>query len=284
MQNSQTTPETATATSAETRKASESELSQIAKLLAGDDGDQDDQAAESASQDDQAADVEDSEPKPETAPKGKPKNLNELAETLGVKVADLYALEIPSSGDGESRTLGELKDAIADRDIFEVDRLAWEETRQAKESEFLRSAQELNDLVAMLPRSAISKELIQAVQDKRAQTLAREERLTLAAIPDWNDQDVEKKDRDAMREHLSAYGFPSNYVDTLVDSRTLKYIRDSMQRQQRIERALDQVRTVRKPGHKPSAPASKPAKPTRTRGGRRVNNQVDEVARLLETG
>ena len=43
-----------------------------------------------------------------------PKTLQELAEQTGIKVKDLYAIEIPSATDGgESHTFGALKDRAA---------------------------------------------------------------------------------------------------------------------------------------------------------------------------
>lgn len=270
---------------------SANELEQISKLLAGeDDQDDDDQAAGAETR---AADQggapgddsqdDDSEARAETRKSGKPKNLEDAAKRLGIEVADLYALEIPLSDiDDQKRAvkLGELKDAFDKRDRLEVDQLAWEETKAEKEREFLRSAQELQELVAMLPKSAISKDLITAVQAKRQALVTREEKRTLDAIPSWKDDDVQARDREAMSGHLSQYGFPANYLDSLVDHRTLVYVRENMQRQRRIEKALEQVQTVRKPGHapsgRPSRSTSRPQQKTR-----RTDSQVSQVAKLL---
>jgi hypothetical protein len=115
----------------------------------------------------------------------------------------------------------------------------------------------------------------------RAELVAREERLTATAIPEWADETIEDKDRLAMREYLGEYGFPENYLESVVDHRTLKFIRDAMQRKVRIEKALAQVKTVSKPGHSPSGRPGKARAKTPPRKTRQVNNQVEKVAELL---
>ena len=280
------TPETVNEQGAETREPSPSDLDAVAALLAGDEPDQDesgdatDQADESQG-DETEAESETTKPKP-----AKPENLAQLAEALGVEVADLYAIEIPfDAGDGESktRTLGEIKDAIADNDSLEVDRLAFEETRRDAEKEFRKNSQDLADIVAALPRAALSKDLLQKVATKRAELVERENRMTLKTIREWNDQDVEARDRQAMQKHLSEYGFPEGYLDELVDHRTLAFLRDATQRKMRIDAALAQVRKVSKTGHKPSTKPSRKAAPKPERRARRVNSQISQVADLLNS-
>lgn len=279
MQDSTNIPETEASNSPETdTQETGNALDQVAALLAGEEPEDN---LEETSQG--------SESSPETDAKGKPKTLADLAETLGLEVKDLYEIAVPfdtGNNEAETRTLGEIKDAISDRDSFEVDRLTWEEDRQKAEAKILRSNQELQELVSMLPRSALSQDLLEKVARKRARLMETEEKLTRDAIPTWVDDQVETRDREAMSEHLADYGFPANYLDQVIDHRTLKYIRDNMLRQKRIERALEQVKTVKRPGHSPSKPTEKTqTKRPVSRGPKsRVRNQVDQVAELLKTG
>lgn len=273
MQESENSPETA-APSAETREPTTGQIDEVAALLRGDEPEE-------------SGESENSEASSETnKSKGKPKNLDGLAETLGVEVADLYKIEIPfADGDNvEMKTLGELKDSVAEQSTFEVDRLAWEEQRTERENQVVKSMQEVAEIVNMLPKSAISEQLLEAVARKRANLVESEGRMTKQVIPEWSSEDVETADRQAMREHMSEYGFAENYLDSVVDHRTLRFIRESMLRQQRIERALAQVKTVRKPGHKPSGkPTGKPA-PAKRGSTSRARSQVSQVAELLNTG
>ncbi len=264
------------ANNAETREPTGNEVDQVAALLRGEEPDQGDQETDSTS-----------EASSETnKSKGKPKNLEGLAETLGVEVKDLYALEIPfaDGDDVEQKTLGEIKDSFADRSTFEVDKMAWEESRTQRENDLVKSTQELQDIVSLLPKSALSSQLIEKVAQRRADLVETETRLTRQVIPDWTDEGRETTDRAAMQEHLAEYGFPANYLDSIVDHKTLRFIRESMLRQQRIERALAQVKTVRKAGHKPSGkPSGKPAPASKGKTSSRVRSQVSQVAELLNS-
>ncbi len=291
MPGSANSPETAD-NSAETREPTGSEIDQVAALLRGEEPDQGDQGkgGDADDQDGQDGDSESGASSETGKSKGKPKNLEALAETLGIEAADLYKIEIPfDAGDGksETKTLGEIKDSFADRSTFEVDKMAWEETRTKRENDLVKSTQELSEIVSMLPKSAISDQLLERVARRRADLVEQETRLTRQVIPEWSSEDVETQDRKAMSEHMADYGFPSGYIDSIVDHKTLRYIRESMLREQRITRALEQVKTVRKAGHKPSGKPSGKTAPTRKGGtspSSRNRSQVSQVAELLKTG
>ena len=276
--NNETDGESRQATDGDSRQGQTSQIEEIAALLQP--------PTKDADADADADDKGKSEKLGESQEQGIPKTINALAERLGVDVKDLFDIEFAlgnqAGGDGESRTLGQLKDLAVEHDSLEVDRLRFEETKTKREAEFVRANAELQDLVNMLPKNAVSPELLQVVANKRAAIVEREKGLTLTAIPEWNDSDTETTDRTAMREHLGGYGFSQGYLESVTDHKTLKYIRDNMQRQQRIERVLAQVKQVNKPGHKPSAKATPPAKrPARAGKQRTVEQQTAEVAKLL---
>ena len=246
-----------------------SELEQVAALFRGEDGDTPDERENA--QESQAPDDDGGELAEKSANNAPPKSLDELAEKLGIKTADLYALEIGQPGEsGKTITLGELKDLAQTQDGFQVEQLEWEEKRAEREAELMRSMGELQELVAMLPKSAISQDLLRKVATRRAQAAEAEERATLRVIPDWRDGEAKQRDLLKMSEHLARYGFPANYAESIVDHRTLFFIRESMLREQRIKRALGEVSTVRKPGHatKPSSTSKPPRKESQPRRGR----------------
>lgn len=264
----------------ESRKPTQSQLESVASLLRGDEDGDTDADSETAAHETPGAESS----ADESQPKGPPKNFDDLAKRLGVKVQDLYAIEFPDATSGESRTIGQLKDVLGERTDFEVEQLRFEEHRTKQEQEIIRAQADLRQLLSMLPRSAIKPELVQAIADKQELTARQERRNTLNVIPEWSDEQAEAKDRSEMAEHLAAYGYPKGYLDNINDHRTLKYIRDNMRRQQRIERALAQVETVRKPGHGTGKSAGKsPAKSNGKSGGkvRGVTNQVAAISELL---
>lgn len=282
----------ATPPGGENRPPTKSALDQVAALLVGDDpdnldkdGDKGSESGAKGAEGDQGEGPGKGKPG-ESQKTGKPKSLDDVAERLGVEVKDLYDVEFKMGGDdGKTHTLGALKDAMAGQDSLEVDRLTFGEEKAKQESALMRAQSELTDIIAMLPKSAIKPELVRAITDRREQTLKREGSLTKDVIPEWKDEEVERKDRGEMQEHLSAYGYASNYLDNVLDHRTLKYIRDNMQRQQRIESALEKVKRVEKPGHKPSGKPTKPAAASRAgRNPRSQNQQVSAIAELLDQG
>lgn len=287
MQNSEATPasqnlDLGAPVAGENQQPKLSDLEQVAALL---ESDGEDSADSEESQRQAEADAKNSDapegekPKPKAAP---PKSLDALAESAGIKASDLYKFEIGLPGEeGNKTTLGEMKDAFTSAQNLDLDRLRFEETRSTKEKEFLRSSQELQEIVSMLPKAAISKSLLEAVAARRAETTRREESLTLAAIPSWEDSETETRERTEMGEFMEQYGFPKNYAGSLIHSATLALVRDAMLRERRITKALEQVKTARKPGHRQTPTQPKPRQQPRRRAGGRQSSEVSQVAELL---
>lgn len=198
---------------------------------------------------------------------GKPKTLAELAERLQLKPEDLYAVEVPMS-DGKAVKLGALKDTAAKQDAFTVRELEFEESRVRRESDYVRSLGELRELVASLPPSAVKPEVLEAVRRKHDANVRMERARTLEIIPEWADEAKRTEELAGMVEHLAGYGFPSNFLESLVDHRAIRYVRENYLREKRLKRALEQVSHVRSSTAAPSksngqAPAKPRTEPTR---------------------
>ena len=213
-----------------------------------------------------------------------PKSLDELAEGLGVDVADLYKLEVPLGGDREPITLGQLKDIGKAGSQIDLDRIEFDEKVTEFEAQQRKAAQDMADLIASLPRNAITDELVGKIQQQRAAVQDREEKLLQAAIPGWSDPVVKERERTVMGDYLNEFGFPKGFLDTVVDHKTQALIRDAAMRKQRLATALDQVRQVKNTGHGVTTKASKPKSgagkksPPKTRA---ENAKVDQVADIL---
>lgn len=227
---------------------------------------------------------------PETAPKpaegespqkSAPETLNDLAEKLGVKVEDLYGIKFSAAGNGESHTLGELKDMLAAQSDFQTRTLEFEERRVQSENELLRAKQDLQAIVGLLPKDAIKPALLERVRAEHERYREVEGQRTLAAIPSWKDEQARTTDRAGMVKHLSAYGYGEQHLDAIVDHRMLKYIRDNWQREDRVNAALARSKEV-----KPSQPA-KTSVPHKPKPGPRVgpasplNEKVAAIGALL---
>lgn len=221
----------------------------------------------------------------ETQKNAVPKSLDDLAKGLGVDVADLYNLEIPLGGDQEPITLGALKDIGKAGSQIDLDRIEFEEQRTEFETQYRKQAQDFADLVASLPKHAVTDELIAKIHKQRAAFQEREEKLTATVIPSWSDPVVKERERAAMASYVSEFGFPDGFLDTVVDHKTTALIRDAALRKQRLSKALDQVKQVRNTGHgtttKNSPPKSKSkTTPPKTRS---QDSKVAEVANLISS-
>lgn len=274
------------------REPTPSEVAQVTDLLGGksDERKPEQQAEEETPEleleqlDEQEEEHE--EPDPETDERGAPTSLADLAERLGIEVEDLYAIEIPFGDNAEPKKLGELKDGFAAVESLSADRLQWEETKAQQEREIRKHQQDIADIVSILPKAALTPEVLGKITRHRDEVAQREERLTKAIIPDWKNPEREKADRQLMSGFLSEFGFPENYLDALVDSKTLAMIRDSALRKKRVDDALAQVRQVKETGHRRSTKPGKPnpaapGKGRRAERSRSVKTETQAVVDLL---
>lgn len=214
-----------------------------------------------------------------------PKTLDAIAEGLGVQVADLYEIEIPLGSDQESITLGALKDLGKAGSQIDLDRIEFEETKTQFETQQRKTAQDFADLVASLPQGVITNDLVDKIHAQRAAIQEREEKLIAATIPTWSDPVVRSRENKVMAEYLDEFGFPQDFLDTVVDHKTTALIRDAALRKQRLEQALTQVRQVRNTGHGVTTTPSKPRsnRQAKVSNTRRSNSQVSEVADLISS-
>jgi hypothetical protein len=192
--------------------------------------------------------------------KTKPKNLAALAETLGIEVAELYDLEIPSSIDGEQPfTLGKLKDHMTEREDFTVRSLKFEEEKRQKEADYLRANEELQELISTLPKDAIKPETINKAREKMAKRRQIESAKTLEAISEWSDEKIREADLTEIVEHLSSYGFPESHILSIMDHRMFKMLRDFTKQTKRLQKAIAMVKEAQKPGASGKSPNPKGA-------------------------
>jgi hypothetical protein len=204
-------------------------------------------------------------------PKGKPKALKDLAETLSLEDKDLYAIEVPMA-DGKTLSIGALKDAAAKSDDLSVRELAFAERVTKQEAEWTRSQQEFAELMSQLDPKAIKPEVTAKVREKIAASQKRERALVLQTIPEWQNETVRDADLVGMVEYLKDFGIHESYLTATMNHKLFRLVRDGYLRKQRIDKALAQVEAVKKPSTtgKSSAgngAARKPQASTPTRSG-----------------
>jgi hypothetical protein len=257
-----------------------SKVHQIAELLRGDDGDAGDGAPDETG--DEGA-PEGGEPETE---KRAPKTLAALAETLGVSIDDLYAIEFRdgAEGKGKAHTLGQLKDLLAKETDYTSRELAFQERKVAGENELLRARNELQYVLASLPKGSVPKTVLERAAAEHERVAKLEERRTLDAIPEWKDAAAREKDMDGMAAYIQQYGFGPGDLDRIADHRWRKMIRDSWQRAERVRVALEKV-TQEKP-KPPGKPAGRSAPQRSAPVGRNapMTQKVAAISKLLREG
>ena len=186
--------------------------------------------------------------------KTKPTKFNELAGAADLDLDALYKLEVQIEGAEKPVTIEALKDHFKSANDFDLRVLEFEEKRTSETNELVRAKTELQEILQSLPANAVKPDVLAKIRQKTEAAVTRERAATLEAIPDWKDADKRTGDLAAMSEHLQDYGFPMNQLESLVDHRWQRYIRDNMLRERRVKAALAKVR--------PGAPVKSGKAPT----------------------
>jgi hypothetical protein len=119
--------------------------------------------------------------------------------------------------------------------------------------------------------------VVEAFRQKHEATVQQERQRTLEVIPEWKDEARRTEEITGIVEHLGSYGFPKNYLSSVVDHRTIKYIRENFLREQRLRRALEQV----KQAPASATPKSKPSATKAPAQRKPSENLRDPLAKLF---
>lgn len=252
-------------------------LKQLADYLraekAGEAGDAEEQG------DDAAGDEKPAAKKP-----AKPKNLDELAEALGIEVAALYDVEIPAKQKGaEALKLGKLKDLAAEHGEFAVRQLKLDEDRRAFEALRVTRDQEFRELLAQLPADAIKPEAMQKLRAMLDKRRAEERELTLEKIAEWSDEKVRAEDLKGMLKHLESYDISPAFLVANVSASLMRFVRDSWKRAETIRKALEQVteRKGKTPARARGDSSERPAK--QQHGNGQMTRTQRQVSNFMHT-
>lgn len=155
---------------------------------------------------------------------GESVTLSNLAEHLGLEPADVYELEIPIA-DGETTTLGQLKDEFKEYGPAKKYQAKLVEEREAFERSQLQTRSELNAIIQAIPEQ-MRAQVINAGRAHQQQWSKDQETAVLEAIPEWQDADNRAKDRAMLVEDGAEYGFSEQEITYTQDARTLRMLRD----------------------------------------------------------
>lgn len=216
-------------------------------------------------------------PDPAPAP---PASLSEAAERLGMEPSELYKLKL-TTGDGETVSLGEIKDAWQDRAAREretAQRATELDTREAAVLADQRLWGELGDQLGQ----TLSAETRTQLQERLAERDRVERRKTLEAMPELADPARFDAFRDRVAGELEGYGYKPHEI-VVGDHRHLVILRDLIRMKDRLAK-LEEYRP-----EKPLPKAAKPRKPpprsqVKPNAAASEAEKVSAVSQLLRGG
>lgn len=195
-------------------------------------------------------------------PTAPPDSIDALVKRLNLTHDQVYAIKVAMPGGAEPLTLGEIKDRVGNAVDLEQRELAFDQRRVKAEGDLLRGQTELRELLSMLPKGAVSPEIVNKMRERHTTTMKRERELTLEHIQDWHDEKRMAQDIDGIGNWLhDEYGFDPSFVTTIVDHRAMKFVRDMFLRDQKIKKALAGVTSVTPRSKQPSQRQAPPRNP-----------------------
>lgn len=211
-------------------------------------------------------------------------SLDRLMKRNKLTQEQVYAIKVPMRNGAEALTIGQLKDKAGELTDFEMRVSEFEERRIKQEGNLLKSQAELRSLLEMLPKEAIKPEVLAKLREQQDTTVRRERQLTLEHISEWRDEKRRTSDLEGMVEMLSDYGFDASFLESVVDHRAMKFIRDTFLIRQRIKKSLEQVRDPKRLGARPSGKAAKAAhKPVSSNRRTPAPSQADRIAQWFQS-
>lgn len=186
-------------------------------------------------------------------------SIERLIKRNGLTPEQAYAIKIPMPNGQEAVTIGELKDRFAEFADLEQRELQFDTRRVKQEGEILRAQNEVRSLLTLLPKEAVTPAIINKLRQQHDAVQTRERAATLEVIPEWSDNTRMLDDKKGMNALLADYGFDETFLESIVDHRAIKFVRDMYLRDKRIKAALAKVETQKPKGHAPSS-KGKPAK------------------------
>ncbi len=187
-----------------------------------------------------------------------PADLKFLAEELDIPQADLYDLVVPL-GDGETTTLGELKDYRKEFGPIAEAREQVETARNDLEKDKLATIHQWNAVGAAIEtpqEQALFEKMQRQAQAYQDRWLTTQNKLIRETMPEWENADTRIADRDAIVALGREYGFSPPEMTATHDARTLRMLRDHA-------RLRGQLAEMQK---KPTQQRAKPNAPGKTSG------------------
>lgn len=246
----------------------------IADLLNGqDEGDIDDEDEDVSSEE---TDLENTEEENNSS-----LTLSDIAEKLDIGIDELYRLNI-NTGDGETVSLGELKDAFQNRAKAERESAEREATLDSREAAVIADQQ----VWSILAQSGqLPKQAVRAAYEQLQNVVARETDTLFQLVPELQDEVKLDSFRRDMVNVLSQVGYKPHEV-MLTDHRQALFIKRFIQQEKELKRLKELTKPQAPKAGKPNGRGSKPntsAFISKARNGTEAS-KVAAVERLITGG
>ena len=182
---------------------------------------------------------------PEKTParaEGEAFTLASIAGELGVEVSELYDVDIPMPDGADSMKLSELKDAATNYKRGELERLEFDDRVQKERNAITQAKLELQTMVAMMPASARTPQMLELAKSEMRQEREHQARELLDRVPEWKDARVYQQDTETIVEHITGFGFDGNDWGNIIDARLQAYVRHNALREQRLSQMIAKSR------------------------------------------
>jgi hypothetical protein len=206
---------------------------------------------------------------------------SELARALGVKDGEIYdtlAIDVDvTDAQGQKQkqsvTLGDLRRGYIGAENLRAQREDYELEREATSLENMQARRHFTALAERLA-PYVPRDVINLLNQDRAERLERERALLYSAVPEWKDSVKHAADRKAMIDYLKPWGFTAADVAAIEDHRVARFVRDQMNAARRTRDAEDRARKA-----KQGANAEEP-----TPGRHRPSGFAVRVRSIIEQG
>lgn len=217
-------------------------------------------------------------------------SIKELAEELGTTPKKLYdSLEITTQ-EGETLTLGQVKDRIQGQLTAEREIAQKEQSIMQREAALLQNQQLFQSLYSDLERN-LSPQTVNQLKEQQQRQQQRETALLMNAMPELRDEANFDRFRRDVVEFAGSYGFKPHEL-AISDHRIAVMLRDAMQTKKRLDKLLSFDPEKDKAPPKSARPQGKQSKPSRVQqairsaraNGAKDSDKLNAVSALLNRG
>lgn len=164
-------------------------------------------------------------------------SVKELADHLGTSPKALYEQLKITTGDGETLTLGEVKDRVVVQEAATREIVQRETAITERESATLQNMQLLDTVYNDL-KGKLSPEVVQQMQEHTQQQEARERGMLAKVMPELADPNKLDAFRTDAAEFMEPYGFRPNEL-VIRDHRIALAIKDLIQTKRQLAKLMD---------------------------------------------